>query len=106
VQGEILKVIAKDPAMELAMKTLRGIIHRSIEDGLRAHSETGVNPDIPLPLIVDYLTDSLMSLIKWWFGHGMTHSPEQMDDMFRRLVLPGASAALNGSDYPDQGTRA
>ena len=31
-QGEILKVIARDSAMELAMKTLRGIIHRSVED--------------------------------------------------------------------------
>src|SRR6188474_2033865 len=30
-QGEILKVIARDPAMDLAMKTLRGIIHLNIK---------------------------------------------------------------------------
>src|SRR5262245_48859402 len=37
-QSEILKVIAKDPALELAMKTLRGIIHRNIEEKLQAHA--------------------------------------------------------------------
>ena len=37
-QGDILKVIAKDSAMELAMKTLRGIIHGSVQDGIQAHS--------------------------------------------------------------------
>lgn len=95
-QGEIVKVIAKDPAMDLALKTLRGIIHRSIEEGVRAHSGTDKNADVPQSVIVDYLTDTLMSLIRWWFGHGMTHTPRQMDDMFRKLVMPGIQSIMRG----------
>ena len=91
-QGDILKVIAKDSAMELAMKTLRGIIHESVRNGMQAHAQ--MNTSVPLPLLVDYLTDTLMTLIKWWFKDGMKYTPEQMDEMFQRLVVPGVSSVM------------
>jgi hypothetical protein len=93
-QGDILKVLAKDSAMELAMKTLRGIIHNSIQEGMQAHKDASM----PLSLLVDYLTDTLMTLIKWWFKDGMKYTPEQMDEMFQQLVMPGIVAALKGTN--------
>lgn len=93
-QGHILKVIARDPAMKLAMQTLRGIIRRSVEDGLKAHVQHADSSGIPFSVAVDYVTDSLMSLIKWWVDHGMTQTPGEMDEMFKRLVLPGLTSAL------------
>ena len=92
-QSEILKVIAKDPAMELAMKTLRGLIHRSVEEKMQTHSSLE-QASLPLPVIVDYLTDTLMSLMKWWLQNGMKSTPEQMDDMFQQLVVPGVSSVV------------
>jgi Transcriptional regulator C-terminal region len=93
-QVPILKVIAKDPAMDLAMKTLRGIIHRSVEERMQAHAQIE-NTSVPLSVIIDYLTDTLMTLIKWWFRDGMRYTPEQMDEIFRQLVMPGISSMLN-----------
>lgn len=97
-QGDILKVIAKDSAMELAMKTLHGIIHDSVQKGMQAHAPIK-NASVPLPLIVDYLTDTLMTLIKWWFKDGMRYTPEQMDEMFQQLVMPGVLAVLRGANH-------
>jgi len=97
-QGDVLKVIAKDSAMELAMKTLRGIIHDSVENGMQAHSQSK-DASVPLPLMVDYLTDTLMTLIKWWFKDGMQRTPGQMDEMFQQLVLPGVLSVLRGADH-------
>jgi len=97
-QGDILKVIAKDSAMDLAMKTLRGIIHDSVQDGMQAHAQMKV-ASVPLPLIIDYLTDTLMTLIKWWSRDGMRYTPEQMDEMFQQLVMPGVSSVLRGVDH-------
>jgi AcrR family transcriptional regulator len=97
-QGDVLKVIAKDSAMELAMKTLRGIIHDSVQDGMQAHAQMKT-ANVPLPLIVDYLADTLMTLIKWWFKDGMRHTPEQMDEMFQQLVMPGVLAVLRGANH-------
>ena len=94
-QGDILKIIAKDPAVELAMKTLSGIIHRSVQEGMQGHPQAG-NAEVPMPVIVDYLADSSMTLIQWWLKDGMRRTPEQMDDMFQRLVSPGVSSVLKG----------
>ena len=98
-QSDVLKVIAKDSAMELAMKTLRGIIHDSVQKGMQTHFQTSQNASVPLPLIVDYLTDTLMTLIKWWFKDGMQRTPEQMDDIFQQLVTPGVLSALRGGNH-------
>jgi AcrR family transcriptional regulator len=95
-QEPILKVIARDSAMDLAMKTLREMIHRSVEEGMQAHALVE-NASVPFSAIVDYLTDTLMTLIKWWFKDGMKYTPEQMDEMFRRLVMPGMSSLLTAS---------
>jgi AcrR family transcriptional regulator len=98
VQEPILKLIARDSAMDLAMKTLREIIHRSVEEGMQAHAQVGqtsVPMSVPMSALVDYLTDTLMTLIKWWFRDGMRYTPEQMDEMFQRLVMPGISSVLH-----------
>lgn len=93
-QEPILKVIARDSAMDLAMKTLREIIHRNVEEELQAHAEVE-QTSVPFSAIIEYLTDTLMSLIKWWFRDGMRYTPEQMDEMFQRLVMPGMSSIIS-----------
>jgi AcrR family transcriptional regulator len=95
-QAEILKVIAKDPAIDLAMKTLRGIIHRNIQEELQLHAPTANDAAIPLSVMVDYMTDSLMSLIQWWVTQGMKQTPDEMDEMFQTLVAPGLASVLKG----------
>jgi len=95
-QGDILKVIAKDSAMELAMKTLRGIILDSVQHGMQAHTQIGSDSNVPLPLIVDYLADTMMTLIKWWAKDDMKKTPEQMDAIFQQLVMPGVLSVLRG----------
>jgi AcrR family transcriptional regulator len=93
-QGDILKVIAKDSVIELTMKTLRGIIRDSVQHSMQGHTQSGNEPSVPLPLIADYLTDTLMTLIKWWVKDGMKKTPEQMDAMFQQLVMPGVTSIL------------
>lgn len=93
-QGDILKVIAKDPAMDLAMKTLRQLIHRSVKETLHGHAQHQRSPRVPESLLADYLTDTLMTLIKWWCQNGLVYTPQQMDEIFRQLVMPGVLAAM------------
>ena len=100
-QGPILKVIAKDPALDLAMKTLHRIIQRSVEENMMAHLQGGKDTGVPASVVVDYVTGSLMVLIKWWFKQGMTHTPEQMDAMFQQLVVPGMAAVFNKATHED-----
>ena len=99
-QVDILRIIAKDSAMELAMKTLHGIIHRNIKEAMRTHQT--LNANVPQTLIVDYLADTLMTLIKWWFRDGMKYTPEQMDKMFQQLVMPGVLSIRSAEKNDNQ----
>lgn len=96
-QGDVLKVIAKDPAMDIAMKTLRKLILRSVQEGLQTHHQSDGKTQVPMSLLADYLTDTLMSMVRWWYQNDMTYSPQQMDALFKQLVLPGVSAALTST---------
>jgi len=98
-QSHILKVIERDTAMDLAMKTLQGIIRRSVQERVEEHIQNDANAAVPVSLIVDYLAGSLMILLQWWLKQGMPYPPERMDEIFQQLVMPGVFAMIK--DPPD-----
>jgi hypothetical protein len=93
-QGDILKIIAKDPAMDLAMKTLHGILHDDMQNRIQNYLPGDENTSIPPSLVIDYLAGSLMTLLKWWVKQGMSYPPERMDKIFQQLVMPGVSSTI------------
>lgn len=86
-QNHILKLIAKDSAIDLAMKTLHGILREDAQNKIVKHLPA--NDLIPDSLVVEYVANALMTLIKWWVKQDMSYSPQQMDEIFQRLVMPG-----------------
>ena len=51
----------------------------------------------PLPVIATHVAGAILIMLIWWLDQGMPYTPEQMDTMFQRLVLPGVQAMLQGS---------
>ena len=92
-QCDLLKVIAKDPAMDLAMKTLHGILLEDMQMRIQSHLPENETASIPPSLAVEYLAGSLMTLLKWWVKQGMSYPPERMDEIFQELVMPGVHLA-------------
>ena len=91
-QDPILKLIARDSAMDLAMKTLHTIVRDDIQSKVQKHLPE--NDSIPTSLIIEYMTSTLMTLIKWWAKHDMPHSPQRMDEIFQQLVMPGVFSVI------------
>lgn len=86
-QDPILKIIARDSAMDLAMKTLHGILRGDMQTKVQKH--LAEDSTISHSLVTDYLASSLMTLIQWWVKHDMSYSPQRMDEIFQQLVMPG-----------------
>ena len=93
-QGDLLKIIAKDPAMDLAMKTLHGILLEDMQMRIQNHLPENENAPIPPSLAVEYLAGSLMTLLKWWVKQGMSYPPERMDEISQQLVMRGVSSMI------------
>jgi AcrR family transcriptional regulator len=90
-----LKTIEKNSALGTAMSTFARMVRDDLEQQTRARFGESPDGQLPLAVVVDYLTSTLMTLIGWWVAADMPRPPEEMDETFRALALPGLAAFLH-----------
>ena len=54
-----------------------------------------IGKEIPLPIITNFLAGSLLTMIIWWLEQEMPYPPEEMDDMFNALAMPGVRSLMS-----------
>lgn len=66
---------------------------RHIEQSIRVHlKKMEVDTEslrVPLPVLINFLTGSLLSMLTWWIEEEMPYTPEQMAKTYEQLVMPG-----------------
>lgn len=65
---------------------------RNIEQTVAAATDAAGSA-VPLPVLINYVTGSLLTLLKWWLDNRLPYPPERMAAMFEELVMPGVRAA-------------
>lgn len=83
---ELYKALVWTPGIDLLIKHLQKSLSARIEKGLQ---KTERDFDLPLPLLANFIAGSFLTLLKWWLENKMLNSPEEMDKMFRRLIITG-----------------
>ena len=83
---ELYKALAWTPGIDLLIKHLQKSLSQRVEQGLQ---KSGQEYDVPLPILANFLTASFLTLLKWWLENKRIYSPEQMDEIFKRLALTG-----------------
>jgi AcrR family transcriptional regulator len=92
-QHQLYRAIVRGRALEVLYDAMRRTLMQGVEERLLAASR-GQVPAVPLPVVSEYVVASFLSLLRWWLESDRVSAPEEMDAMFRRLVLPGVQAAL------------
>jgi len=87
-QWKLYRILAWGSGVDLLTRHLQKSLSEKIEERLSAG---GQSYEVPLPVMANYLAGSFLSLVIWWLDNKMVYSPEQMDDMFRNLALPGVA---------------
>ena len=85
------KALVKSGKFQENMELARGHFARGIE---RRLSELPRGKSIPAnerSAIAFTHAGALLSLLAWWLDHGMREPPEQMDELFHRMVWNGLS---------------
>jgi len=81
---ELYKTLLWTPGIDLLIKHMQASLSRRIEQGLE-QNERGF--DVPVPIAASFIAGSFLTLLKWWLENKMIYSPEQMDEMFRKLMV-------------------
>lgn len=88
----VVRALGPDPHFQAVQRSLREAVA-----GRLAEAGGLDDPTVPPELVADYLAGAFLTLVHWWLDRGMSNSPEHMDAIYRRLVLPGVRAAGAGS---------
>jgi hypothetical protein len=73
-----------------------GLFEQNIEQALTGACAGKRAPNVPLAVIAQYLAGAFLNLLKWWLSTDMPYPPEQMDELFQHLALPGVWATVEG----------
>jgi tetracycline repressor-like protein len=44
---------------------------------------------IPIPILANFIAGSFLTLLQWWLENKMVYSPEEMDKIFKELIMAG-----------------
>lgn len=65
------------------------------EPYLLRHLPEGKQPKIPIAILTNFITTTLIELLRWWMKSGGEYSPEQMEKYFFDLILPSVTLILD-----------
>jgi AcrR family transcriptional regulator len=88
-QYDLYKALLWTPGIDLLIKHLQKSLSQRIEQGLE---KSGQEFDMPLPVLANFIAGTFLTLLEWWLESKMGGSPEQMETMFRKLILRGVES--------------
>jgi hypothetical protein len=72
------------------------MLSKAIEQALASTLVGKRSPSIPLPTVSHYLAGAFFNLLQGWLEDETPDTPEQMDQIFQQLVMPGVWATIGG----------
>ena len=88
------QVLLKGHGGEVLLKTAQTLLSKNIEQNLASTLSEKRYSAVPLEVVSQYLAGAFLNLLKWWLEAEMPYSPEQMDEMFQHLAMPGVRAIV------------
>jgi AcrR family transcriptional regulator len=95
---EIYRTLIWGSGFELLIRQGPVALSGMIEARLVSLLNDKFSSPVPLPVLAYTMAGTLLLLLKWWLENKMLYSPEQMNDIFQELVMPGMRSALGFSD--------
>jgi AcrR family transcriptional regulator len=91
---ELYKALVWTPGIDLLIKHMQKLLSQRIRLGLE---RSGQSYDLPLPILANFIAGNFLTLLKWWLENKRIYSPEQMDEIFKKLTLQG----IQSQDFLD-----
>lgn len=91
---ELYKAMLEGGGADVLMEAGRQHLLINIQDHLDAVFEDGETAVIPIPVITNFLSGAMLSVLMWWLEEGRPYSPEEINVMFQQLATFGVEKLL------------
>lgn len=92
--GRLMKSLVKGNSSDLFVDKVQICLNEKIEAHICPHLTKGKEPTVPMPIFINYISNTLIFLMKWWLNNNMQYTPDQMEQYFYELVIPSIEAIL------------
>jgi AcrR family transcriptional regulator len=86
---QLFKGVARGHGLELFSEKAQEYWSQKVAAELHAYLPEGQQSKVPIPVMAHFVSGTLVMMMRWWLDNKMPYSPQEMDEMLRRLVLPG-----------------
>ena len=90
----LFKSLVRGKGLELFFEKGQDYWSRKLAADLQARLPPGQKPGVPIPVLAQFVAGTFVTMLRWWLDNKMPYTPQEMDDMLHRLVMPGIMAGL------------
>ena len=91
---KLYRSLVSGPGWVIVSQRLEEILVQLMQEEARVLFKRRASSDVPFELFVHYLGATFMTVLTWWFNFGRPLPPEEINALFRELVIPTLAAHL------------
>jgi AcrR family transcriptional regulator len=91
---EVYRTLLWGTGFKLLIQDGHAALSEKIEARLKAILTAQQIEMFLLPVLSFTIAGALLALLKWWLDNKMPYPPEQMDEVFQNLMMPGVRGTL------------
>ena len=93
-QRRLMQAFVWGRGAEILTQDFQGQISKMIEQNLHLMAVDTAVFAVPVSVIAKFVMSTFLMLLRWWFDEDMRHTPEEMNEMFQKLVMPGIHSLM------------
>ncbi|SDN64186.1 TetR/AcrR family transcriptional regulator [Alkalicoccus daliensis] len=86
--SKTMRGLFKTEAADLFFEKVEAYWKDGMERYLRWKIPAGQEPKVPVEILTNHISSTLINLLKWWVNNQMSYTPLQMEKYFRELINP------------------
>jgi len=90
----INQVLFKQNRENVIAQEIFAVLFARVEEQLVQLKEPMFDPSVPLPILAHFISGGLWSLINWCHENDFPYTPEEMDEYFQQIAMPGTLTLL------------
>jgi len=94
--NRIMKGLLKSDGADLFFDKVQNYWNDKMERYILSKLPEGTEPNIPVSVLANHITSTLVNLLKWWVKNKMSYTPKQMDLYFQELINPCIDSIISG----------
>jgi AcrR family transcriptional regulator len=86
--NRVIKGLMKSNSSDLLFNKVQSYLNSGLEQYLKSRLPENKEPGVPMALLANHISSTLIELLKWWLDNKMKYTPVQMDQYYQVLVNP------------------